>query len=269
MQNSLQERLTQANHIVVFTGAGMSAESGIATFRDPGGLWQRFSPQELASMDGFLANPTRVLEWYEYRRNVINDAQPNAGHYAIAELQKRCQASGKEFTLVTQNVDRLHQRAGSVNVLEVHGNLEENKCSVGRTNCDEPVTDAPHDTVDAQETVDAQGANVQLVTSVLPTCVVCGALMRPNVVWFGEELPQQIFADAEHAAMNADVFMSVGTSAEVYPAAGLPMLAQRRGAYMVEVNPHATAQSMYFHHTIRNTSAFALPEIANMLESVL
>ncbi len=242
MQNALQERINQANHIVVFTGAGMSAESGIATFRDPGGLWQRFSPQELASMDGFLANPERVLEWYEYRKKVITEANPNAGHKAIAELELRCRDLGKEFTLVTQNVDRLHQRAGSVNVLEVHGNLEENKCSVGKSDCEKPIVDAP--------------AN----------CPVCGALMRPNVVWFGENLPAEVFAKAELASQDADVFISVGTSAEVYPAAGLPLVARQRGAYMVEVNPDETVQSMYFHHTIRNTSAVALPEVLTMLE---
>jgi NAD-dependent deacetylase len=245
MKNALQERLSQANHVVVFTGAGMSAESGIATFRDPGGLWQRFSPQELASMDGFLANPERVLEWYEYRKKVISEAQPNAGHIAIAKLESKCNALGKEFTLVTQNVDRLHQRAGSVNVLEVHGNLEENKCSVGKSNCEKPVVDAP------------------------TNCPVCGALMRPNVVWFGENLPTEVFTKAELASETADVFISVGTSAEVYPAAGLPLVARQRGAYLVEVNPDETVQSMYYHHTIRNTSATALPEVLVMLEGAI
>lgn len=240
--DTVAERLSEARHVAVLTGAGISAESGVATFRDPDGLWAKFSPQELASMDGFLANPQRVWEWYRYRREVIDGVEPNAGHRALAELQRWVPG----ITVITQNVDRLHQRAGSRTVLEVHGNLVESKCSV----CGEAAADEPN-AGDA-----AEG---------LPRCRHCDGLLRPNVVWFGEDLPEDVFREAEEAATDADVFLSIGTSAEVYPAAGLPLLARRHGAFVVEINPNVTSLSQYAHHSIRMTSGTALPAIVERL----
>lgn len=240
--DTVAERLAEARHVAVLTGAGISAESGVATFRDPDGLWARFSPRELASMDGFLANPERVWEWYRYRREVIDGVEPNAGHRALAELQRWIPG----VTVITQNVDRLHQRAGSRTVLEVHGNLVENKCSV----CGEVDTREPR-------TRDGSGD--------LPRCHDCNGLLRPNVVWFGEDLPEDVFGEAEAAATDADVFLSIGTSAEVYPAAGLPLLARRHGAFLVEINPNVTSLSQYAHHSIRMTSGAALPAIVERL----
>jgi NAD-dependent deacetylase len=222
--------VAEASSIAVLTGAGVSAESGVATFRDPDGLWARFSPQELASMDGFLANPQRVREWYDYRRRIIASVEPNEGHYALAALERQ---RGGGVTIVTQNVDRLHQRAGSVNVLEVHGNIIENRCNgCGSISMTEDVA-----------------------------CTACGGMMRPNVVWFGEELPHDVFAQAEQACRECDVMLVVGTSAEVYPAAGLPITAARYGAVVVEINPNPTALSDHAHHTVRASSAVALPQI--------
>ncbi len=240
--DSVAGRLAEARHVAVLTGAGVSAESGVATFRDPDGLWAKFSPQELASMDGFLANPQRVLEWYRHRREVIDGVEPNAGHRALAELQRWIPG----VTVITQNVDRLHQRAGSRTVLEVHGNLVENRCSV----CGD---------VDAGEPRTGDGPDG------LPRCRQCDGLLRPNVVWFGEDLPEDVFGAAEEAASDADVFLSIGTSAEVYPAAGLPLLARRHGAFVVEINPNVTSLSQYVHHSIRMTSGTALPAIVERL----
>lgn len=233
------ECLDQAASVCVLTGAGVSAESGVATFRDPDGLWARFSPQELASMDGFLANPRRVWEWYHYRRTVVDAASPNAGHEALAALERRITARGGVWTLVTQNVDRLHQRAGSVNVLEVHGNLVENRCA----RCARP----------------HQGDVEAMPDGMPPLCVHCGGMLRPNVVWFGENLPADVFAAAEAAASSCEVFLVVGTSAEVWPAAGLPLTAKRHGAWLVEVNPSPTAMSHEMHAVLRGGSAATLP----------
>lgn len=226
----VRELLGTAASIAVLTGAGVSAESGIATFRDPDGLWAKFSPRELASMDGFLANPERVRDWYAHRKSIATSVAPNPGHYALAALERAATGS---CTLITQNVDRLHQRAGSVNVLEVHGNLIENRCNeCGHIREDD-----------------------------LLRCPDCSGAMRPNVVWFGEELPQDVFAAAEQAAMTCDVMIVAGTSAEVYPAAGLPYTAKRCGAVVIEVNPNRTELTNEAHHVLHGTSATILPLI--------
>lgn len=230
----VRDLLSGATTIAVLTGAGVSAESGVATFRDPDGLWARFSPRELASMDGFLANPERVREWYAHRKAIATSVEPNAGHYALATLEQQTQGI---FALITQNVDRLHQRAGSLNVLEVHGNLIENRCN----DCDHIRTDD------------------------LLTCPMCQGAMRPNVVWFGEELPHDVFAAAEQAAMTCDVMIVAGTSAEVYPAAGLPYTAKRYGAVIVEVNPNRTELSAEAHHVLAGTSATILPHLVGVM----
>ena len=222
--------LDTSSRLCVLTGAGVSAESGIATFRDPDGLWARFSPYELASMDGFLANPDRVRDWYGYRRSIINSVEPNAGHAALAAIEK---LFGSNYTLVTQNVDRLHQRAGSVRVLEVHGNIHENRCNV----CEDVRNDDEL------------------------TCSKCNGAMRPNVVWFGEDLPEDVFAAAEEAARTCDVMLVAGTSADVWPAAGLPMTAKMAGAQIVEVNPNQTSLTPHANHILSGTSAVILPQL--------
>lgn len=230
----VREILRDATSVAVLTGAGVSAESGIATFRDPDGLWAKFSPRELASMDGFLANPERVREWYAHRKAIATTVEPNAGHYALATLERQSQGT---FTLITQNVDRLHQRAGSANVLEVHGNLIENRCN----DCDHIRTDD------------------------LLTCPMCQGAMRPNVVWFGEELPQDVFAAAEQAAMTCDVMIVAGTSAEVYPAAGLPYTTKRYGGVVVEVNPNRTELSKEAQFVLTGTSAHIFPHLVGVM----
>lgn len=234
--DSLLEALKKAQNVTVLTGAGVSAESGIKTFRDPDGLWAQFNPAELASVNGFMSNPELVWQWYQYRREIVYNAKPNPGHYAIAEMEKLF----PNFVLITQNVDRLHQRAGSTKVWELHGNIIDNHCF----NCKKPYT-----------------GETNLPDKQLPRCPECGGLIRPSVVWFGEMLPYDALSAAEEASYHSDVFFSVGTSAEVYPAANLPMIAKRAGALVVEVNPNRTAISPYMDICLRETSAVALPKL--------
>lgn len=232
----LFEKLKNAKSVAVLTGAGVSAESGIKTFRDPDGLWSKFNPAELASMNGFMKNPKLVWEWYQYRLDVINKTKPNPGHYAIAQMQELF----PNFTLITQNVDRLHQKAGSRKVLELHGNLVENHCSKCKTNFT---------------------GETALTDGQVPICPVCGGNIRPSVVWFGENLPYEALAGAELAAKDSYVFFSVGTSAEVYPAANLPLLAKDNGAYVVEVNPNKTSITSYLDLHLPGPSGEVLPKL--------
>ncbi len=230
----LLQKIAEAEHVAILTGAGVSAESGIKTFRDPDGLWAQLNPAELASVEGFMANPQLVWSWYRHRVEVINDAKPNPGHYAIAKMQDMF----PKFTLITQNVDRLHHRAGSRKVIELHGNIVENHCF----DCKSPFT-----------------GDTALPDGHLPVCPICGGRIRPSVVWFGEMLPVDAIEAAEEAAYSCDVFFSVGTSAEVYPAANLPVTAKRNGAFVVEVNPNFTVLSGYVDAKLAAPSGEALP----------
>ncbi|HYF01931.1 MAG TPA: NAD-dependent deacylase [Patescibacteria group bacterium] len=239
--NELIDTLLKAEKVAVLTGAGISAESGIATFRDPDGLWAKFNPAELASMDGFLKNPERVWQWYQYRRQVIDKAKPNPGHTALAAMQYIF----KDFTLITQNVDRLHQSAGSTDVVELHGNIIDNHCS----RCQKPFEEEIN--IEAEE---------------IPRCTYCGGMIRPSVVWFGEMLPEDAIFKAEDAALECDVFLTVGTSAEVYPAAMLPVAAKRAGAFLVEINPDFTHVSGIANVCVHEASGVALPQIVRLLK---
>jgi NAD-dependent deacetylase len=243
ISKNILEALKKAKYIAVLTGAGVSAESGIKTFRDPDGLWAKLNPMELASVDGFMSNPEIVWDWYQHRREIVNNSMPNPGHYALAEME----GLFPKFTLITQNVDRLHQRAGSKNVLELHGNIIENHCF----NCKKPYE-----------------GEVTLPDKKLPRCPECGGMIRPSVVWFGEMLPIDALSGAEEAACNCDVFFSVGTSAEVYPAANLPLLAKDNGAFVVEVNPNITPISRYVDARIPFASGLGLPGIIEKLKFI-
>ncbi len=232
----LLEALSNADHVAMLTGAGVSAESGIKTFRDPDGLWTQFNPSELASIDGFMSNPELVWSWYQHRIEIIRNTKPNPGHYAIAEMEKMF----NRFTLITQNVDRLHQQAGSKLVYELHGNIIDNHCF----QCKMPY----------KEEIDISEKSV-------PTCPECGGLIRPSVVWFGEMLPFDALCAADEAAQQCDVFFSVGTSAEVYPAANIPHLAKKSGAFLVEVNPNLTALSYYADVKLGEPSGVTFPKL--------
>jgi NAD-dependent deacetylase len=240
ISDTLLERLANAKLVVAFSGAGMSAESGVATFRDKDGLWSKFKPEELASIDAFLANPQRVWDWYQARRDVVLHARPNAGHHAIAELEQLV----PKVSVITQNIDGLHAEAGSTEVIELHGNLRRNYChSCGKHYDDEEL----------------------LVAQQIPRCD-CGGTIRPDIVWFGEMLPADAMRLADQRAQRANVMFSIGTSGIVYPAAGIPMIGLRSGAYMVEINPEETPLSPYAHETIRTNSGEAMPEILRLLK---
>jgi NAD-dependent deacetylase len=235
---NLKALLHPKTRVAVLTGAGVSQESGVPTFRDKDGLWQKFKPEELASMSAFLKNPTLVWEWYEHRRKVIREVKPNAGHEALAKMQKYF----SNFTLITQNVDGLHTRAGSKNILEVHGNLMRSYC----VDCGEF---APEDFLEKIKTADEA------------RCTKCEGRLRPDVVWFGEMLPQDIWMKSVEASEKCDLFFTIGTSAAVYPAAGLPLHAKQHGAYVVEINPQPTEITPDVDEHLRATSAIALPMI--------
>lgn len=219
----LIDHLREAEHVGVLTGAGISAESGIPTFRDPDGLWDRFKPEELANVDAFLNDPELVQKWYEHRRTVAMEKEPNRGHLALAELERMVD----DFTLVTQNVDDLHRRAGSENVVELHGNIMRSYC-----------IDCEREAIAADLKPRAEGERA--------VCPECSGLIRPDVVWFGEMLPEGALEAAYASAGRADVFLSVGTSAVVYPAAGIPLFASQAGAYVAEINvqPSAIADAL-------------------------
>jgi NAD-dependent protein deacetylase/lipoamidase len=224
-----------AHSIAVLTGAGISAESGIPTFRDASGLWKNFRAEDLATPEAFARDPRLVWEWYDWRRSLIADCQPNAGHRALAELEKRA----ARFTLITQNVDGLHDRAGSEHPLKVHGDIWTLRC-----------------TVCGNERHDSRPSLPELP----PKCT-CGGTERPGVVWFGESLPAEIWSQAEQAASSAGLFLVIGTSALVYPAAGLVHIAKASGAKVVEVNPAETPVSGMVDFSWRAPAAEALPQL--------
>ncbi len=227
--------LAEAKSVVVLTGAGVSAESGIPTFRDAGGLWRHWRPEELASPEGFARDPKLVWKWYDWRRTVIRGAKPNPAHLAIAEIERRKQ----RFTLVTQNVDGLHDRAGSCNVLKLHGDIWLVRClRCGREFRDDraPLPELP------------------------PRCE-CGGMLRPGVVWFGEMLPEDVWTRAERAATSTDLLLVVGTSAVVYPAAGLVPLAKASGARVIECNMEETPFSAQLDRSFRGKAGELVPEL--------
>jgi NAD-dependent deacetylase len=239
----LMGRLASARQVTAFTGAGISAESGVPTFRGTDGLWSKFRPEELANMNAFIRNPELVWEWYAHRKKLIAQVKPNAGHEALVRLEKIVPA----FALITQNIDNLHRRAGSRTVYELHGNIERNYCLECGTAYD-------------NETVLAKPG--------VPLCDRCGGKIRPGVVWFGEMLPEDQWDAAVRAASSSDVFLSIGTSAVVYPAASLPVIARRNGALLVEVNPEPTPLTEQADEFLQGFSGTILPELIAAIERV-
>jgi len=235
ISQTLKNLLSRDVPVAVLTGAGISAESGVPTFRGEHGLWKKFKPEELANVDAFLRNPDLVWGWYQHRRQVVNDVEPNPGHYALARMEKKI----SDFTLITQNIDSLHRRAGSGNILELHGNIQRNKC----IKCDRMYEELPDEKSEKA-----------------PECE-CGGMIRPDVVWFGEMLPQDVIHDAFRAAERSAVFFSIGTSAIVQPAASLPVAAKQNGAYLVEVNVERTVLSHLADEFYLGKSGEILPRI--------
>lgn len=243
LPEALKERLLAKPSMLVLTGAGISAESGIPTFRDAQtGLWARFKPEQLATPQAFAENPKRVWDWYQWRRELIAVKSPNAGHLALAEME----ALLPEFHLVTQNIDGFHQAAGNKQVIELHGNIHRNRCS-GCT----------------RYTASAEACSAGNTGP--PPCPVCGIPLRPDVVWFGEMLPEAPLIQATHLARSCEMTLVVGTSSLVYPAAGLPEQAVQSGNTVVEINPVSTPLSRVVDFRLRGKAGGILPHFAALL----
>lgn len=240
IDGTLTAILQKAVRVVVLTGAGISAESGVPTFRGANGIWKKFKPEELATFDAFMANPQLVWEWYNHRRQLIHEVQPNAGHYALSQMA----ALFPEFALITQNVDGLHLRAGSPKVYELHGNINRNRClNCGATDYSDDFKEIP------------------------PYCN-CGGKLRPDVVWFGEMLPEDILRKSIRAAEQADLFFTIGTSGAVQPAASLPLWAKQRGAFLVEINLEPSELSAHCDIAFQGKSGEILPQIVSKIKKI-
>ncbi len=240
------EKIARSSRLAVLTGAGVSRESGIPTFREAqDGLWARFDPMEMASERGFLRNPKLVWEWYEYRFGMVAAAQPNPGHLAIAALEELV----PNITVVTQNIDGLHQAGGSTRVLELHGSIRRYKCFSGAH------TGYTRDDLAAQ-------------SDKPPRCPRCGELMRPDIVWFGEYLPEQVMRDAYAACLEADVALVVGTSGVVQPAASLPYIAQEAGATVIDVNPEDDEISRMADIFLQGMGGAVLPSLIEAVRNM-
>ena len=239
MFDTVAQKLKDSRKIVFVTGAGISQESGIPTFRGKDGYWRKYDPMKLASIDAFYDDPKLVWEWYEDRRKNILDVKPNEGHFAISQMEEF-----KDVVVLTQNIDGLHQRSGSTNVLELHGSIIRIKCTV----CD---------------FIDNITENFE---SLPPKCK-CGSMLRPDVVWFGEPLPQNIWQSAIKEASICDVMIIVGTSLVVSPANTLPVYAKQNGAILIEVNPEKTVMSNDMALSIQATSVGVLPKMLSIFKN--
>jgi NAD-dependent deacetylase len=237
MFKQISDRLKKAEKIVFVTGAGISQESGIPTFRGKDGLWRKYDPMKLATIDAFYDNPKLVWEWYEERRQNILAANPNLGHLAISGLEKY-----KQVSVLTQNIDGLHQKAGSTQVYELHGSIITIRCTV--CNFKDKIISG---------------------FSQLPPLCKCGNMLRPDVVWFGESLPQDVWQSAIEQASSCDAMVVVGTSLAVSPANLLPAYAKQNGATMIEVNIEQTPMSSSMDISLRSSAASALPDLVRMI----
>ncbi|MFB5606684.1 MAG: NAD-dependent deacetylase [Candidatus Nitrosomaritimum yanchengensis] len=240
MKEQIEDQLKNAQKVVFVTGAGISQESGIPTFRGKDGLWRNYDAMKLATIDAFYENPKLVWKWYNERRQNVFNAEPNLGHKAIAELENFLQV-----TVLTQNIDGLHQQAGSSKVLELHGSIVKIKC----TSCD------------FKDEIFTQ-------FSKLPPLCKCGSILRPDVVWFGEGLPQDVWKEAIIQASSCDVMIIAGTSLVVSPANTLPIYARQNNATLIEINPEKTIMTPEMNLSIRSTSAIALPELVSIFKKI-
>jgi NAD-dependent deacetylase len=240
ISRELVERLGASGSLVVLTGAGVSSESGVPTFRGEEGLWRQHRAEELATWEAFERDPVLVWQWYDYRRRIVADARPNPAHDAIARLE----TGYDEFILVTQNTDGLHERAGSTAPVELHGNIWRARCVK-----EQRVIDLPENPL----------------AEIPPICEHCGALLRPDVVWFGEPLPAKAYDASYEAASECDAMLVVGTSAVVRPAASLPLVAKHAGAIVVEANTQYTAISALIDGTILGRAGDTLPGLVDAL----
>lgn len=234
--------LTRDSYVSVLTGAGVSAESGVPTFRGKDGLWRNYRVEELATPQAFAANPELVWQWYDWRRGIVAAREPNPAHYAITDLENLFE----RFLLITQNVDGLHRRAGTRNVVELHGYIFGVRCT-------------------------AEGKimeNLDVPLASIPPLCDCGAMLRPDIVWFGEALPERAIMKALEASRASDLMLVVGTSAVVQPAASMPILARQAGAFVVEINPDPTPISPYVDLTLRGKAGEIMPRVVEALRDL-
>ena len=240
--NPLVEQLRIAHCVVALTGAGVSQESGLRTFRDAqDGLWKQYKPEELASPEAFARDPKLIWDWYAWRREAIKAVRPNGGHYALVEMAHRI----SDFTLITQNVDGLHRMAGSANAIELHGNIQRVRCS----ECGKFAEDWNDDSVN------------------VPRCSSCGGLLRPHVVWFGEPLPRAELETAIQASRRCQIFFSIGTSGVVQPAATLAYAAHNRDATVIEINAEPTSLTPKADFFFQGKSGEILPALVRAVWS--
>ncbi|MDH3252491.1 MAG: NAD-dependent deacylase [Ignavibacteria bacterium] len=246
----LLAKLAEAEMLVAFTGAGVSAESGVPTFRGDEGLWAKFRPEELANVNAFMKNPELVWRWYADRRKVMASIEPNPGHRALVELERIV----PHVTIVTQNIDNLHRRAGSAKVFELHGNIERNYCMRCGVRYDD-VDVVLEQGIPRCSRVDKDGKR-------------CPGYVRPDVVWFGEILPEDEWYGAVRAMESADVVLSIGTSGIVYPAASLPQIARSHGAFLVEINPEPTPLTDQVDEFLMGQSGVFLPRLVEKVKQI-
>ncbi len=261
-------KLKKAESVGFLTGAGISAESGIPTFRGKDGLWNKFNPSELATYEAFSKEPKLVWKWYLWRMWLISKAKPNKGHLAIKEFEELY----PDFLLITQNVDGLHRLAGSRKLSELHGNIFEGKCrECGRHFTQEEFSSlwpfASRSFLSSLSEEELKGGVFNEIESGrLPVCPNCGSIVGPGVVWFGESLPEEALNRAFSFATSCEVFFSVGTSAVVQPAASIPLYAKRAGAILVEINPEETPLSPYCDFVFRESASSALPRLLSLVK---
>ena len=240
--NELLSRLKSSKNVGAICGAGISRESGVPTFRGEDGLWKRFKPEELANFDAFIGNPKLVWEWYNYRKRLISEVKPNPGHYALFEMENLFD----NFLVITQNVDNLHKKAGSENLIELHGNIMLSEC----IKCNRKYDDLPF-----QENAVS-----------VPKCE-CKGIIRPDVVWFGELIPEDLLGRCYEFLKECQFLFVIGTSGYVYPAASFPLIAKENGAFLVEINTEITNISYMMDEIFTGQSGKILPEIVKKIKS--
>jgi len=235
--SSIRDRLVDASSVAVLTGAGISADSGIPTFRGKEGLWRSFRPEDLATPEAFRRDPRLVWEWYNWRREIIATKDPNAAHYALVEMEKRAAS----FHLITQNVDGLHAKAGSKNLIEIHGNIWKVRCTI----------------------CGAVSENYDVPIEILPWCFNCNGLLRPHIVWFGEPLDPEDIRRCMEILSRCEIMLVIGTSGVVQPAASFVAMAKRGGAYVVEVNLEETPNSYLVDEVLIGRASEVVPMLIN------
>lgn len=265
---AFRAEFAKAKHIVVLTGAGVSAESGVPTFRGAGGFWRKWQAQHLASPEAFADNPSLVWEFYHYRREVMGTKEPNKAHIAIAECEKRLKSQGRRVFVITQNIDELHKRAGTENILELHGNLFTTRCTKCgdiTKNYDSPICEA----LRGKGAPDPEAEDARIPIDQLPRCKKdgCGGLTRPHVVWFGEGLDTHVLEKAADELEKCDLCLVVGTSSVVYPAAMFAPQVAMRGVPVAEFNMEETDVTSQFGYHFQGPAGSFLPEALAPTES--